>query len=125
MRVSASASYKDGNKLVNVTLSVFFWNDEGIYYAYSPALDIAGYGHTEDEAKESFSITLEEYLKYTHNKNTIFEELEKLGWTVNKKKKRVKSPELQELLTDNEHFQHIYSSKAPKEECKNIELFIV
>lgn len=117
-----SASFKDRNQLVNVDLSVFIWNEDQIFFAYSPAFDITGYGNSEDEARKSFEVVLEEFLKYTHNKDTIFEELEKLGWTVNKRKKRVKSPDLNELLVDNEHFKHIYSSKAPKQESRNIEL---
>ncbi len=31
------------------------------YVAYSPALDLSGYGKTEEEARDSFNIVLKEY----------------------------------------------------------------
>lgn len=57
--------------------------EEGINYIYSPALDLTGYGKNVKEAKESFEVTLKEFIDYTDNKKTIFDELEHLGWLVN------------------------------------------
>ena len=35
----------------------------GLTVIYSPALDLSGYGSSEDEAKGSFEIALEEFIK--------------------------------------------------------------
>ncbi len=40
-----------------------------------PLFDLTGYGTSEDEAKKSLSVTLDEFLRYTINKNTFIFEL--------------------------------------------------
>ena len=107
---------------LNLGLSLYVWSEGGIYYVYSPALDITGYGETEREAKDSFTITLGEFLDYTHNKKTIFDELEKLGWTTNRRKKKVKAPELEEILESNDELRHIINKRGIKRENTNIDL---
>lgn len=44
------------------------FEDSGCKVIYCPSLGIAGYGKTEDDAEESFRITLEETLKYIHER---------------------------------------------------------
>lgn len=107
----ANAKYSDGKNNIEFNLSIFLWEEDSVTYAYSPALDLTGYGLSKEEAKESFETVLHEFIKYTHNKKTIFQELENLGWAVNKRKKRVVSPDFEDLLSDNEHFRHLYKSK--------------
>ena len=80
------------------------------------------YGLTKEEARESFETVLEEFVKYTHNKKTIFQELENLGWAVNKRKKRVVSPDFEDLLSENEHFRHLYKSKDLVRDSSNVNL---
>lgn len=63
------------------------WEEEGIHFVFAPALDLTGYGNSEEEAKRSFEVTLAEFLQYTNNKQTFYDELEHLGWSVNRKKK--------------------------------------
>lgn len=106
-----NAKYSDGGNIVELNLSIFLWEDESIFYVYSPALDITGYGLSKEEARESFETVLQEFVIYTHNKKTIFTELENLGWAVNKKKKRLISPDFEDMLIDNEHFNQLYKSK--------------
>jgi len=48
-----------------------------------------------------------------------------LGWSVNKKKKRIHAPDLNEMLSDNESFRTIYEKGLAKTEIKNIELELV
>ena len=119
------ASFRGKKYQISIGLSVYLWKDDDIYYAYSPALDITGYGNSESEAKKSFEITLQEFVNYTNNKKTIFDELENLGWTVNRKKKRVHAPELEELLDDNKSFKDIFNREGVKREKRNIELSLV
>src|SRR5690606_12685103 len=98
----ANAKYSDGKKNVELEVSIFLWEEDFIFYVYAPALDLTGYGLSREEARQSFETVLEEFLVYTHNKKTIFKELENLGWAVNKKKKRVISPDFEDMLAENE-----------------------
>lgn len=117
-----SAKYQNKDGKLEVKLNVFIWNDESVFYAYSPALDLTGYGKTENEAKRSFETTLQEFVKYTTNKKTLFDELEHLGWTVNRKKKRMHVPDLEDLLKDNETFREIYKREDVKVIKRDVEL---
>jgi len=95
------ANYDDGEHKVKVGLILLLWKTDDVYFQYSPELDITGYGKSEKEAKKSFEYVLEDFIAYTLKKGTIFDELEKLGWTTNKKKKRLRAPEEDQLLEDN------------------------
>lgn len=116
-------TYNLGKGTLEVGLSIMIWEDDGgIHYCYSPALDITGYGKSEDDAKASFENTLEDFVSYTHNKKTIFEELERLGWTVNKKKKRAMPPSEAQLLEDNENYQELSNRDDVRKENTKVEL---
>src|SRR5690554_2850025 len=115
-------TFNQGQYLITIGLSLYIWEEEGITFVYSPALDITGYGVSEKEAKESFKITMDEFVSYTHNKKTIFDELESLGWTVNRKKKRVNAPDLEELRTDNDTFRSLLKKSNIRSENQNVEL---
>jgi hypothetical protein len=114
--------FNQGEFTITISLSLYLWEEQGITFIYSPALDITGYGNSEEEAKKSFQITLDEFVDYTHKKKTIFDELEGLGWTVNRKKKRVHAPDLEELRTDNVTFRDLLKKSNVRSESKNIEL---
>ena len=118
----ANAKYSDGRNNVELSVSIFLWEENSIFYVYSPALDLTGYGLSKEEARESFETVLQEFIVYTHNKKTIFAELENLGWAVNKKKKRVVSPDFEDLLSENEHFNHLYKSKNLVRDSSNVNL---
>lgn len=105
-RFLASKRLRTG-QLVTIGANVLLWEEDGLHYAFAPALDITGYGKSEAEAKRSFEVMLDEFLDYTHSKGTIFKELERLGWTVNRKKKRVKAPDHHELVEDNPDYREI------------------
>lgn len=105
-----------------VGLSLFKWKEDDLVYVFSPALDMYGYGATEDEAKQSFELNLNEFVKYTENKKTIFDELERLGWTINRKKSRVRAPELSEMMIDNVDLRSILSNPDIIQENTNVEL---
>ncbi|HON53773.1 MAG TPA: hypothetical protein PLS12_11235, partial [Bacteroidales bacterium] len=64
------AQYKMSNKKYMVTLSLIKFKEDKAAIIYSPALDLSGYGNTFEDAKKSFSTTLQEFIKYTHNKRT-------------------------------------------------------
>jgi hypothetical protein len=118
----ANAKYSDGRNNVELTLSIFLWEEDSIFYVYSPALDLTGYGLSKEEARDSFETVLGEFIVYTHNKKTIFTELENLGWAVNKKKKRIVSPDFEDMLSENEHFNLLYKSKNLTRDSSHVSL---
>ncbi len=122
MGLHIKASFNHGKHEVNVGLSLILFEEDDFNFVYSPALDITGYGKSEIEAKASFEVVLEEYLSYTHNKETIFEELEKLGWTVNKRKKRINAPSEDELWGDNETYRDVMTKSNVRREQTEIGL---
>jgi hypothetical protein len=105
-----NAKYRDGKNTIEVNLTTVIWEEDNVHFIYAPALDLTGYGQSLVEARKSFGIVLSGFLRYTHNKGTIFKELEKHGWLINKKKKRVSAPAYEEMLEDNEHFSELVNS---------------
>lgn len=118
----ANAKYSDGNNNVELQVSIFLWEEDAIFYVYAPALDLTGYGVSKEEARDSFETVLHEFIVYTHNKKTIFTELENLGWAVNKRKKRLISPDFEDMLSENEHFKHLYKSKNLEKASSSVNL---
>ncbi len=51
-----------------------------VFILFAPALDISGYGKTEEEAQQSFEVVFEEFIEYTVKKHTLHKELKRLGW---------------------------------------------
>lgn len=104
-----ASQYKDGHNWIDVKLSLIEFEEEGLHFIYSPALDLTGYGKTEDAAKESYNLDMEEFLKYTSNKKTVFQELERLGWTISKK--NVTAPSLSALIQSRSYLEEIFTEK--------------
>jgi hypothetical protein len=96
-----NGSFKSSKAEVKLTVPVFMFEEGTIHIVYCPLLDLSGYGNTEDEAKESFRVTLDEFLRYTTNKNTLHDELVRLGWHI--KKKTWIAPDLEELIKDEDN----------------------
>ncbi|HMN04270.1 MAG TPA: hypothetical protein PKD45_00970 [Flavobacteriales bacterium] len=109
-----TASYRVGKERIELGVTVLVWEEDGLFYAMSPALDITGYGKTEQEAKDSFEVMLDEFVVYTHRKKTIFQELENLGWMVNRKKKRVVPPDILDLIQENEAVRDVVNRDFKK-----------
>ncbi|MFN5169670.1 MAG: hypothetical protein ACK5DD_08600 [Cyclobacteriaceae bacterium] len=108
-KLSHTSQYRDDHKRINVKLSLIEFEEDGLHFIYSPALDLTGYGKTEEEAKESYNLAMEEFLRYTSNKETIFHELQRLGWSVSKKK--VAAPSLSSLLKSRAYLEEIFTEK--------------
>ena len=75
-------------KNINVQVDVIEYEDDGIFYAYSPALDLIGYGISLVEARQSWETILQEYFTYTMNKKTLTKDLLHRGWIVRKGNKK-------------------------------------
>ena len=96
---------------VNLQVPLISFIDDNTHIFYCPSLDLSGYGIDETEAKASFDTVLEEYLIYTINKGSLWNDLKKLGWTVRKSKnKPAIPPPMSELLEKNEEFSRIFNN---------------
>lgn len=71
--------FKQGTDL-SAQLSVLFYEEDGIHYAYCAALDILGYGYTEKEAKDSFEVMVRETLADAVSNGTLVALLQSCGW---------------------------------------------
>ncbi len=100
-----------GSKTTKLSLQVLFFEEDNIQYAYMPSFDLTGYGQTEVEAKESLSVVLDEFLRYTLNKNTLFIEMQRLGWKIKNKKKPMHAPQMSDLINSNDQLKDIVNSK--------------
>ncbi|RFP65417.1 hypothetical protein D0N36_09105 [Hymenobacter lapidiphilus] len=83
-----------------------------------------GYGHTEKEARNSFDETLEEFIRYTGNKQTLQNELVRLGWKAagRASKRTYKAPEFSRLLRQNDQLQDIVNHKDFRKYDRKVEL---
>ena len=110
-QANLSGGKKFGNNFITISLQVLFFEEENIHYAYMPSFDLTGYGNTEKEAKESLTIVLDEFLRYTLNKNTLFIEMQRLGWKIKSKKKPMYAPQMSDLINTNDQLKDIVNSK--------------
>jgi len=51
------ASFQGSNHNVNIGLLLILWEEDAVFYQYSPELDLTGYGKSEREASISFEHT--------------------------------------------------------------------
>jgi len=101
----------NGNSL-NVVLDVIVFTDDNLFYAYSPALDLLGYGVDSDEAEKSFDINFDEFVKFTMENKTLDDELEKLGWKKkNKADDAFTPPDLSQLFRKNNQLKDIVKNQ--------------
>ena len=123
-RLKFSGKLVEGGSHIKTDLSLISFIEDGAHIIYSPALDLSGYGNTEDEAKESFQIVLKEFLSYCMDKNTLYNELERLGWNItrNKKHLQIKSPDLSSLLERNPDLENILKEKEYHKYNQSIDL---
>lgn len=97
---------------MSIKLDVYIFNEDNNVIAYSPALDLAGYGYSEEEAKESFHIAVTEYLKFGLSHKTLVADLRSHGWKVRSlKQRKMVSPSFETLLRNNNVFRDILKNK--------------
>jgi hypothetical protein len=100
MSTSVKAKFNSRRGSVEANLPVLFFEDNGVSIVHCPALDLSGYGKTEDEARSSFELVLEEFFDYTLKKSSLLRVLRKLGWEAHGKRsrRRVTAPSLEEMM---------------------------
>ena len=100
--------WSQGKSKINCRLPLIIFEEEGNTVFYCPPLDLAGYGTNEEEAKRSWEAQLDIYFNYTMAKNSLADDLRKLGWTIRKSiRKRLTPPSMSYLLDNNEEFKDI------------------
>ena len=116
LEVKREYNVTGGKYLVDILVVEF--QEDNNYIHYSPHLEVYGYGLTEEEAKQSFDHSLEEFLSYTHNKRTLVKELERMGWVLKKgtpkQPKKISPPSLPELIRTNKTVEDLFSKKELK-----------
>ncbi len=122
-KLQVTANLGFSNHKFQVGLSLIEFSEDKVIIIYSPALDLSGYGHSEEEAKNSFTTSLHEFFKYTHNKNTLDKVLLDLGWTIKGTKKNPKfNPPLDsDLVSSNSLYNEIVNNKSYKVSRQNVE----
>lgn len=106
---------------LTVHLSLYSFLEENIAIIYCPALDISGYGSTEEDARKSFETVFGETMEYMLKKNTFHDDLKAHGWNVRGKKSRdLRAPSFAELYKKNEEFRNIIDNKEYHKFDKNI-----
>lgn len=110
------------NKIKLELLLISFKDENNIYFVYSPHLDLTGYGHTQDEAKKSFKIALDDFMEYTIEMDTLPKVLSKLGWKFESNtKKRFVLPSITEVFTKNKEVVRILDNYTGKFEQKKVD----
>ncbi len=100
---------KVSNEKINSELAIFLFKEEDSYIAYSPALDLSGYGKTEEEARSSFNIVLKEYFDYCISEGTLYQDLKGHGWNI--KNREVETPKVSVLISRNQELSNILDQK--------------
>jgi len=101
--------FKKGNThTLEITLDTIEFKEGDIFYFYAPALDILGYGNTQQEAKNSWEVMMKEYFAYSLKKNTFVQDLQRHGWTV--QKKHLIPPNLSWILQNNDQASEVYNN---------------
>ena len=95
---------------LSMKLNLISFRDDEAHYSYCPALDLLGYGETENEAQESFHVVLKEYIRYTTENQTLIEDLKSHGWRIANNDKKFVPPEISECLNENSEFNKIFNN---------------
>ncbi len=123
-KLQAQGTFSSAHGKATFGLSVVAFYKDETFMVYAPALDLYGYGKTESEARQSFRVVLEEFLRYTGNKNTLEEELKSLGWKVEKQGMlfTATAPDFKDLVMQNEELQEILELNDIRKYHEEIEL---
>lgn len=77
---------------INVNVEVALFEEDNMWIAYCPALEVSSYGDGKKEAKEAFEEAMQIFLSETERKGTLEKFLLKLGWQLQQKPIPVYNP---------------------------------
>ena len=91
---------------VSVNLSVILYEEEQMHYAYCAALDILGYGYSEEEARHSFEVMIRETLEDAITAGNLGTLLQCYGW------KEHQPPKTSDLIAHSRTLVDIVDNKT-------------
>jgi hypothetical protein len=104
-----TTSFQDSKSkvsMVSVELFLIIFQEEDLFFAYSPELDLTAYGDDEAEAKKEFDVVLKNYLEYAFKKGSLHHDLIAHGWTGGETSTTpIKPPSFDEMLNRNADFR--------------------
>lgn len=117
-----TAKLEANGENIRIALSLVEFSEDNNVIIYSPALDLSGYGITEEEAKRSFEVALEEFIRYTTTQKTLDTVLRSLGWSIRgpKSKPTYNPPKDSEMIVSNPLYSDIVNNKAYKVSTKEV-----
>jgi predicted RNase H-like HicB family nuclease len=86
--MSKSTLVKEKNS-IKITIQIVLFQEDNMWVAYCPALELSSYGDDQQDAKTAFREALDIFLKETDRKSTLERYLLKLGWQLQIKPKPV------------------------------------
>ena len=95
--------HKDG---IDISVSVVLFKENGVYIAYCPSLDIAGYDTTEVAAKEDFTFMLKDWVKEQTLNKTLEKDLAMHGWKMEGDES--KEPNIAEIIKLNSNAVSVF-----------------
>ena len=121
LQLTADLGFNHGKYHVGLALVEF--EEDNVTFIYSPALDLSGYGYNQEEAKQSFTEALNEFFRYTNNKNSLDKVLKDLGWAIKGSKKNPKfnPPRDSDLVAINPLYNEIVNNKSYKVSREDVE----
>lgn len=97
-----NGAYSSGRQM-----PVVLFQEDGIWFAHCPALEITGYGESEHAATDSFEIMLKEFFRYAAENGNLHDELKRLGWQVEDRT----PPSFNTLVSRDENLKRIFDTK--------------
>lgn len=97
---------------IEAQLDVIFYVEDGVAYAYAPALELLGYGDSQEEAKASFEIVLEDFFEFGLKRGTLQEDLLQHHWVL--KTDEYSLPKAWTLFDKDKQLQEIYAGSFSK-----------
>jgi predicted RNase H-like HicB family nuclease len=95
---------------VEVNLMLLSFEEDGVYFVYSPELDLNGYGNTEEEARQSLDVVLRNFLEYAIQNDTLTTELVRHGWALSE---RLVPPSFNDLVSRNKELSERMLRRRP------------
>lgn len=74
---------------ININIQVVLFQEDNMWVAYCPALEISSYGDDQKDAKAAFDEAMAIFINETDRKGTLERYLLKLGWQLQQKPKPV------------------------------------
>ena len=109
MRTMATNFITIRNGVIEAKLDVYIYKNDGFQIAYSPALDLMGYGRTIKDAKASFEVVVEDFFDCAIKNGKLDEYLLTHAWVANQTRLGFVPPKNPQLIKSNKKFQDIFN----------------